>query len=192
MQLGPGIHRLGSGLVNSYLVEEAGEVTIIDAGLPGYYDDIPRELASMGRMITDVRAVLLTHGHSDHIGFAERLRSRHHVPVLVHEADAALARGGGRYSLRATGPIRFGPLLGLLWYGFRNGGLRTPKLQEVSTFGDGATPRCARQSASRPGPRTHAGECGAIRRSFRRFICRRCAGDLRSANGRTRTATRPF
>ncbi|HET9292082.1 MAG TPA: MBL fold metallo-hydrolase, partial [Actinomycetes bacterium] len=65
MKIAPGIHRIGDqSMVNSYLLEEAGEVTIIDAGLPGYYRDIPRELAAMGRTVTDVRALLLTHGHT--------------------------------------------------------------------------------------------------------------------------------
>ena len=47
----------------------------------------------MGRSLDDVRGVVLTHGDSDHIGFAERLRREHGVPVYVHEADAARARG---------------------------------------------------------------------------------------------------
>jgi hypothetical protein len=34
MEIGPGIRRLGKGLVNSYLVETDGEVTIVDAGAP--------------------------------------------------------------------------------------------------------------------------------------------------------------
>ena len=74
MEIGPGIRRLGKGLVNSYLVETGGEVTIVDAGAPSYLGDLPRELAAMGRTLDDVRAVVLTHGHSDHIGFAERIR----------------------------------------------------------------------------------------------------------------------
>jgi glyoxylase-like metal-dependent hydrolase (beta-lactamase superfamily II) len=92
MRIAPGIHRIGdSSIINAYLVEEANEVTIVDAGVSGLYRDLPRELASMGRSIADVRALVLTHGHSDHIGFAERLRSDRHIPVSVHEADAALA-----------------------------------------------------------------------------------------------------
>src|SRR4029453_18126128 len=50
MKLAAGIHRIGDhSIVNAYLLEDAGEVTIIDAGVPGYYRDIPRELAAMGR-----------------------------------------------------------------------------------------------------------------------------------------------
>jgi glyoxylase-like metal-dependent hydrolase (beta-lactamase superfamily II) len=140
MKIAPGIHRIGDqSMVNSYLLEDAGEVTVVDAGLPGFYRDLPRELAAMGRTAADVRALLLTHGHSDHIGFAERLRRDQRVPVSVHEADAALARGEVRNPAKGTGPTRLRPFLGFLWFGTLRGGLRTPKLQEVATFGDGAT-----------------------------------------------------
>jgi glyoxylase-like metal-dependent hydrolase (beta-lactamase superfamily II) len=132
MNLAPGIHRIGDrSMVNSYLLEDAGEVTIIDAGLPGYYRDIPGELARMGRTVADVRALVLTHGHSDHIGFAERLRREQRVPVSVHEADAALARGEVPNPAKGFGPTRLGPLLGFLWFSALRGGLRTPKLHEA-------------------------------------------------------------
>ena len=42
MQIAPSLHRLGSSIVNSYLVEDAGGVTIIDAGLPGYWNYLPK------------------------------------------------------------------------------------------------------------------------------------------------------
>ena len=140
MEIAPGIHRIGDqSMVNSYLLEEAGQVTIIDAGLPGYYRDIPRELTAMGRTVADVRALVLTHGHTDHIGFAERLRREQQVPVSVHEADTALARGEVPNPAKGFGPTKLGPLLGFLWFSMLRGGLRTPKLHEVATFGDGAT-----------------------------------------------------
>jgi glyoxylase-like metal-dependent hydrolase (beta-lactamase superfamily II) len=139
MRIAPNIHRIGSqSIVNAYLVEEAGEVAIIDAGVPGFYGEIPRELAAMGRSIGDVRALVLTHGHSDHIGFAERLRRERSVPVWVHELDAALARGEVPNPAK-SGPMKLAPLLGFLWFGMLHGALRTPHLVEVSTFGDGAT-----------------------------------------------------
>jgi glyoxylase-like metal-dependent hydrolase (beta-lactamase superfamily II) len=61
------------------------------------------------------------------------------VPVSVHEADAALARGEVPNPAKGFGPTRLGPLLGFLWFSMLHGGLRTPKLQQVATFGDGAT-----------------------------------------------------
>lgn len=139
MRIADGLHRIGDDpRVNAYLVEEAGEVTIIDAAMPGFYDDIPKELAAMGRQLEDVRAVVLTHGHSDHLGFAERLRTERKVPVWIHEVDAGLARGEANPN-NPMGKIRLAPLLGFLWLGLRNGGLKRPVVRVVSTFGDGAT-----------------------------------------------------
>jgi glyoxylase-like metal-dependent hydrolase (beta-lactamase superfamily II) len=139
MKITDGIHRIGkNSIVNAYLLEEAGEVTIIDAGVPSYYDDIPNELAAMGRSVADVRALVLTHGHSDHIGFAERLRRERSVPVSVHEADAALARGEVRNPAQSS-PTHLGPMLGFLWFSLLHGGLRIHPVTAVATFGDGAT-----------------------------------------------------
>jgi glyoxylase-like metal-dependent hydrolase (beta-lactamase superfamily II) len=140
MEIAAGIHRVGSNsVVNAYLLEEAGEVTIVDAAVPGVYRDLPGELASMGRTISDVHTMLLTHGHADHVGFAERLRREHDIPIRVHEADAALARGEVPNPSKGFGRVKPGPLAGFLWFTLLRGGLRTPHVHEVSTFGDGAT-----------------------------------------------------
>ena len=140
MNIAPGIHRIGTNsIVNSYLIEEAGEVTIIDAGVPGYFDDIPRELEAMGVTVGDVRALVLTHGHGDHIGYAERMRRENKVPVSVHEADAALARGDVPNPAKGLGPFRLAPLIGFFWFSLRNGASRTPQVKEVTAYGDGAT-----------------------------------------------------
>jgi len=139
MRLAQSLHLIGSNIVNSYLVEEAGKVTIVDAGLPGYWRDLPAELEAMGRTIEDVRAVVLTHGDTDHVGFAERLRRERGVPVYVHELDAARARGEVKKPGSGWGPIKIRPLLGFLVYSGLRGGLRVPPLKEVVTFGDGAT-----------------------------------------------------
>ena len=139
MQIAPSLHRLGSNIVASYLVGDATGVTIIDAGLPGFWGDLRTELAAMGRSLDDVRGVVLTHGDTDHVGFAERLRRERGVPVFVHEADAARARFEVRKPSSGWGPIKIGSLLGFLWYSGLRGGLRVPPLTEVQTFGDGAT-----------------------------------------------------
>jgi glyoxylase-like metal-dependent hydrolase (beta-lactamase superfamily II) len=134
-----GLHRLGNGTVNVYLVADGTEITIIDAGVPGYWGDLPGELAAMGRSLTDIRALVLTHGHSDHIGFAERARRERSVPVSVHELDAALARGEVPNPSRGLGPIRLRPLLSFMVFGARKGAFRTTPLGEVGTFADRAT-----------------------------------------------------
>lgn len=130
---------MGKGLVNSYLLETDGEVTIVDAGAPSYWGDLPAELAAMGRSLDDVRSVVLTHGHSDHIGFAERIRRERGTPILVHELDAALARGEVPNPAQGLGPFKLRPLLAFIVFSATHGLLRIPRIAEVSTFGDGAT-----------------------------------------------------
>lgn len=140
MELAPSLHRLGgSTLVNSYLVADETGVTLIDAGLPGYWKQLPGELAAMGRSISDVRGVVLTHGDTDHVGFAERLRAERGVPVYVHAADAGRARGEVTKPMSGWGPIKASALLGFLWFTARNGGLRIPPIGEVVPIEDGAT-----------------------------------------------------
>jgi glyoxylase-like metal-dependent hydrolase (beta-lactamase superfamily II) len=139
MKLAPHLHRIDSDLVNSYFVEEADGITIIDAGLPGHWAELQKELAQLGRSLDDVRGIVLTHGDTDHIGYAERLRRERGAPVYVHELDAGRARGEVKKPNTGWGPIKIGPLSKFLWYSARRGGLRIPPLTEVATFTDGET-----------------------------------------------------
>jgi glyoxylase-like metal-dependent hydrolase (beta-lactamase superfamily II) len=139
MRLATGLHRIGSDYVNIYLVEDAAGLTIIDAGLPGHWRELERELGQLGYSLDDVRGIVLTHGDTDHIGFAERLRQGNRVVVHVHELDAARARGEVSKPNTGWGPIKLRPLLGFLWYSARHGGLRTRPVGEVATFADGDT-----------------------------------------------------
>src|SRR2546427_9888050 len=138
MRIAPGIHRIGPGLVNSYLLEESGEITIIDAGAPGYWNDLPNELAAMNRTFADIRALVLTHAHIDHVGFAERLRREKGVPVRVHELDAKIARGEAKPQNQKMLGIGLAALR-FLRLALTKGMLRSTPILEVATFGDGAT-----------------------------------------------------
>jgi glyoxylase-like metal-dependent hydrolase (beta-lactamase superfamily II) len=136
MKLGPSLHRIGSDIVAVYLVDTPEGVTVIDAGLAGQWHELIAELTAMGRSLDDVRGLVLTHGDSDHIGFAERLRRDHGVPVHVHEADAARARGEVS-SKPEWGHLKVGATARFLWYALRKNGLRTTPLTEVVTMRDG-------------------------------------------------------
>lgn len=139
MEIAPRLHRVGpDSIVNSYLLEESGEVTVIDCGAPGLWPLVPSELAAMGRSLDDVRAIVLTHGHSDHVGYAERARRERGWRVLVHEADEALAKAQVPNPAKGGG-MRPAPMASFLWWALRRGLLRVPALTEVATYGDGAT-----------------------------------------------------
>jgi hypothetical protein len=61
----------------------------------------------------------------DHVGFAERLRHDHGVPVWVSDADAAEARGEVPKPKAAIGPVRLLPTVQFLAYAALRGGLRS-------------------------------------------------------------------
>ena len=55
-------------------------------------------VAEVGRELSEVRALVLTHAHFDHIGMAERARNELGIPVFLHENDAPLARKPLQYT----------------------------------------------------------------------------------------------
>jgi len=139
VQLSPALHQIGSNIVNCYLVQDSGQVTIIDAGLPGQWRELLDELGRMGRSLDDVRALLLTHGDTDHIGFAARLHRERGVPIYVHALDATRARGETKKPSSGWGPVKLRPFAGFLVYSAPRGGLRVPPVLELATIEAGAT-----------------------------------------------------
>lgn len=138
MRLAPHLHRIGNDIVAAYLIVAPEGITVVDAGLPGQWHDLQVELASLGRTLADIRGLVITHGDSDHIGFAERLRREAGVPVFVHAADADRARGAKSPKV-AMPPMKIGPTVGFFAYGARKGALRTPHVTEVVEVHDGDT-----------------------------------------------------
>jgi len=137
MQIATGLHRIGSDTVNSYLVVGGDGVTIIEAGLPRYWGLLNRELARLGRTLEDVRALVLTHGDTDHIGFAARLYREKGIKAYLHPADADRARLKVKKPNSGWGPVKIGPLAGFLWYSARQGGLRIHPADGLQAVGDG-------------------------------------------------------
>ncbi|MFC9704020.1 MBL fold metallo-hydrolase [Streptomyces sp. NPDC056943] len=135
MKLAPHLHRLGNDVVACYLIDTPEGITLIDAGFPGHWRDLQRELRSLGKSTEDIRGLVLTHGDADHLGFAERLRRDHGVPVFVHAADSVRARTGEKPKT-ATGPLRIGATIGFFWYALRKNGLRTRYVREVIEVAD--------------------------------------------------------
>jgi glyoxylase-like metal-dependent hydrolase (beta-lactamase superfamily II) len=92
-EVAPGVHRLTGGVANFYLVEQSGGLTLVDAGTPGDWTLFLRTLDALGRRLDDLEAVVLTHAHPDHVGFAERARREGPTSVWIHHHDATVAQG---------------------------------------------------------------------------------------------------
>lgn len=111
--------------------------TVVDTGLPGQWNDLQAELRAIGRSLADIQGIVLTHGDSDHVGFAERLRRETGVSVYVHAADADRARGGAKPKT-PWGSMKLGAVLGFFGYSIRKGALRTTWLTDLVEVQDGA------------------------------------------------------
>lgn len=90
-EVAPGVYRFGTSRVNWYVVEDGAGLTVVDAGLPGHWEQLVDGVAALGHTLSDVEAVLLTHGDLDHVGFAEWLRRATGAPVWIHPADVRRA-----------------------------------------------------------------------------------------------------
>ena len=141
MQVAEGVHRLTGGVCNFYLIEEGGRLVLADAGAPRDWDLLVRTLATLGRGPGDLDAVLLTHAHSDHTGFAERARDSASVAVWIHQADEAEAKGAkpGRNDGRVSAYLLRAEFYRTLFSLARRGATRLIPIRELSTFADGET-----------------------------------------------------
>jgi glyoxylase-like metal-dependent hydrolase (beta-lactamase superfamily II) len=89
-EVGPGVFRRADGLVNWYLVREGDSVALYDAGWPRSWSGIEEAIRSVGGSL---EAIVLTHGHPDHLGAAEKARKATGVPVHAHAPEVARVRG---------------------------------------------------------------------------------------------------
>src|SRR3954451_6705277 len=97
IDVAPGVHRVEDCHTNWYLVVDERRVCVVDAGVPSSWESLQEALSRIGRSPEDVEAVVLTHAHFDHVGFAEKARTQLNVPVYVHENDVPLTRHPWRY-----------------------------------------------------------------------------------------------
>ena len=96
------VHMVQTPLVNWTLVSDGSGVMMIDAGFPGHRDDVLTSLRSLGFGPEDVRAILLTHAHIDHIGTAIWFAKVHRTPVYCHADEVGHAQ---REYLQQASPV---------------------------------------------------------------------------------------
>jgi glyoxylase-like metal-dependent hydrolase (beta-lactamase superfamily II) len=98
IQLMPRLYFLRLPVGQAYLWTDPDGLTLIDAGLPGSAPLIADAIHQAGYRPADLRRLVLTHFHPDHIGAAADVAGWGEVEVLAHHADAPFIRG------QAAGP----------------------------------------------------------------------------------------
>jgi len=97
-QVAPGVHRYADGLVNWYLIEEDSELALVDAGWPRSWSRVEGAVASLGRSTSSITHVVLTHGHPDHLGAAEKIRTQAGAEVHAHRTEVSRTKGEAKGS----------------------------------------------------------------------------------------------
>jgi len=96
---------LGPLQANCFVVAKGPDCLVVDPG-----DEAPRVDALLERAGLTPRAILLTHGHFDHVGAADALARSHDLPVYIGEGDRREAAGPGLAGLAGlqTTPVSAG------------------------------------------------------------------------------------
>ena len=86
--------RLNLGITKVYLIPYSEGYMLIDTGYKNDYKKFRNLLGKNNIDILDIKYLLLTHHHNDHVGFAQLLKDKHKVKLVVQKASIPLLAKG--------------------------------------------------------------------------------------------------
>jgi glyoxylase-like metal-dependent hydrolase (beta-lactamase superfamily II) len=114
-ELARGVHVLGGrkgGRVRAFLLEDGGELTLVDTLFEGDGAAVLAGIRSLGRGPGDLKRIVLTHAHRSHLGGLAALKRATGATVLAHEWEADVVAGerpAQPVGLKPTAPLRTYP-----------------------------------------------------------------------------------
>jgi glyoxylase-like metal-dependent hydrolase (beta-lactamase superfamily II) len=91
------VHVVPMGMANAFLIEGDDGLTMIDAGYPGNEEAVFGEIHGLGRSPHQLKHLIFTHGHPDHIGSAAAIVRETGARTYMHPLDIPMAESGGPF-----------------------------------------------------------------------------------------------
>jgi glyoxylase-like metal-dependent hydrolase (beta-lactamase superfamily II) len=88
-----GLHQIAVRPVHVFLVEGRDGLVLIDTGLPGSAEKILGAVSELGKAPSDIKHIVATHAHPDHIGSLAALARATGAQTWMHPLDAPIAEG---------------------------------------------------------------------------------------------------
>src|SRR5258707_12336667 len=92
-----GVHVVTMGISNSYLIEGDDGLTLIDAGYPRKEAAVFEAIRELGRSPDQLKHLIFTHGHPDHIGSAAAIVQQTGARTYMHPLDIGMPESGGPF-----------------------------------------------------------------------------------------------
>lgn len=99
IELAAGIHRLGhraGGRVSAFLIEDGNELSLVDTLFENDARLVLEAIRAVGRQVTDLKRIALTHGHRSHLGGLAALKRASGATVYAHAWEADIVSGDRR------------------------------------------------------------------------------------------------
>ena len=99
IELAPGILRLGHGAggrVSAFLVDDRNELSLVDTLFESDARLVLEAIRALGRSVTDLKRIAVTHGHRSHLGGLAALQRASGATVSAHAWEADIVSGERR------------------------------------------------------------------------------------------------
>lgn len=99
------------GIDNCYIIKQEGTI-LIDGGMPGEINKFSKGLNDLGIIPGEIKAMIITHCHWDHIGCAKKIKDMTNAKVIVQKYEKNILLKGDPVMPPAV--TRWGRIFGVL------------------------------------------------------------------------------